>query len=153
LVNVLYEDRLDYYLNDCTPKVLVYTGTHQEAIERHRPALRSVRHYLCMDGPQDGAQSWPDLLSSAPSPPPDRTEETDVAHLSYTSGTTGDPKGACLAHEPTLRATRCIAERLRIQASDVSLGPTALSSSYHLVANLLPTLHRGGEVCVMSRWE
>jgi long-chain acyl-CoA synthetase len=52
-----------------------------------------------------------------------------------------------------MRATRCIAERLRIQASDVSLGPTALSSSYHLVANLLPTLHRGGTVCVMSRWE
>jgi acyl-CoA synthetase (AMP-forming)/AMP-acid ligase II len=153
LVNVLYEDRLDYYLNDCTPKVLVYTGTHQEAIDRHRPALGSVQHYLCMDGPQEGALSWPDLLASAPDPPPDRTEETDVAHLSYTSGTTGDPKGACLAHEPTLRATRCIAERLRIQASDVSLGPTALSSSYHLVANLLPALHRGGEVCVMSRWE
>ena len=41
--------------------------------------------------------------------------ETDVAHLSYTSGTSGLPKGACLAHEPTMRATRCIAERLRMR--------------------------------------
>jgi long-chain acyl-CoA synthetase len=153
LVNVQYADRLDYYVNDSTPKVLVYTGTHQDIIDRLRPNLPGVKHFVCMDGPAEGALSWADLLESAPAPPPDPSEESDIAHLSYTSGTTGEPKGACLAHEPTVRATRCIAERLRIQPSDVSLGPTALSSSYHLVANLLPVLHRGGTVCVMSGWE
>lgn len=153
LVNLQYADRLDYFVNDSTPRVLIYTGDHQETIDRHRPNLRSVEHFVCLDGERDGALSWPDLLEGAPAPPPDPARETDIAHLSYTSGTTGEPKGACLAHEPTMRATRCIAERLRIRAADVSLGPTALSSSYHLVANLLPTLHRGGTVCVMSRWE
>ena len=75
-----------------------------------------------------------------------------IAHLSYTSGTTGRPKGACLAHEPTMRAANCIAERLRITDDDVSFGPTALSSSYQLVGNLLPPLHRGATVNVMTRW-
>jgi long-chain acyl-CoA synthetase len=153
LVNVQYADRLDYYVNDAEPKVLIYTGDHHPTIERHRPNLPSVRHYVCLDGPREGSVAWGDLLESAAPPPPDRTAEDDVAHLSYTSGTSGNPKGACLAHEPTMRATRCIAERLRIEASDVTLGPTALSSSYHLVANLLPGLHRGATVCVMSKWE
>ncbi|HEV8420572.1 MAG TPA: fatty acid--CoA ligase family protein, partial [Actinomycetota bacterium] len=126
---------------------------HHETIERHRPNLSSVRHYVCLDGPRDGSLAWTDLLESASAPPPDRTAEDAVAHLSYTSGTSGNPKGACLAHEPTMRATRCIAERLRVEASDITLGPTALSSSYHLVANLLPGLHRGATVCVMSKWE
>ena len=45
---------------------------------------------------------------------PIRRDEDAIAHLSYTSGTTGKPKGACLAHEPTMRAAHCIAERLRI---------------------------------------
>lgn len=153
LVNLQYADRLDYFINDSEPKVLIYTGDHHETIERHRPSLRSVRHYVCLEGPREGSLGWNGLLDGASSPPPDPTEEDDVAHLSYTSGTSGNPKGACLAHEPTMRATRCIAERLRIHASDVSLGPTALSSSYHLVANLLPGLHRGATVCVMSRWE
>jgi long-chain acyl-CoA synthetase len=153
LVNVQYADRLDYYVNDAQPTVLIYTGDHHETIERHRPNLASVRHYVCLDGAREGSLAWGDLLEAASSPPPDRTAEDDVAHLSYTSGTSGNPKGACLAHEPTMRATRCIAERLRIEASDVSLGPTALSSSYHLVANLLPALHRGATVCVMSKWE
>ena len=51
-----------------------------------------------------------------------------------------------------MRAANCIAERLRITGDDVSFGPTALSSSYQLVGNLLPPLHRGAPVNVMGRW-
>jgi long-chain acyl-CoA synthetase len=153
LVNVQYADTLDYYVNDAQPKVLIYTHDQLPAIDRHRTAMASVEHYVCLDGPQPGAHGWPELLAAAPPAPPDAVDERDVAHLSYTSGTSGNPKGACLAHEPTMRATRCIAERLRLPVGAVSLGPTALSSSYQLVANLLPALHVGGTVCVMSRWD
>jgi len=152
LVNLQYAETLDYYVNDSRPKVLIYTGDHLATIEYHRADLASVEHYVCMDGPQDTAHGWAELLEGAPAAPPDTTDDSDIAHLSYTSGTSGQPKGACLAHEPTSRATRVIAERLRMTAADVSLGPTALSSSYQLVANLLPTLHVGGTVCVMGRW-
>jgi acyl-CoA synthetase (AMP-forming)/AMP-acid ligase II len=58
-----------------------------------------------------------------------------------------------LAHEPTCRATSCIAERLGLRAADVTLGPTGLSSSYHLVANLLPGLQRGAAVGLMAQWD
>jgi acyl-coenzyme A synthetase/AMP-(fatty) acid ligase len=105
-----------------------------------------------MDGPQPGAESLPSLLDAKFAAPPDPADEDAIAHLSYTSGTTGKPKGACLAHEPTMRAANCIAERLRITSDDVSFGPTALSSSYQLVGNLLPPLHRGATVNVMGRW-
>lgn len=152
LVNVQYADTLDYYVNDSRPKVLIYTHDHLPTLDRHRASLASVEHYVCMDGPQPGAVGLGDLLATAPAPPPDTVTDEAVAHLSYTSGTSGNPKGACLAHEPTMRATRCIAERLRLAPGAVTFGPTALSSSYQLVANLLPGLHVGGTVCVMSRW-
>jgi len=153
LVNLQYADTLDYYVNDSQPKVLIYTGDYLPTIDRYRAQLASVEHYVCMDGPQPGALAWAELLASAPSAPADTVQESDVAHLSYTSGTSGNPKGACLSHEPTLRATRCIAERLRLTPADISLGPTALSSSYQLVANLLPVLAVGGTSCVMSKWD
>jgi long-chain acyl-CoA synthetase len=153
LVNVKYSDDLDYYLNDCTPKALIYTHDHLPTIERHRGSLTSIEHYVCLDGPQEGALSWPDLLENPDRPPADTTRDTDTAHLAYTSGTTGNPKGACLAHGPTVRATRCIAERLRLDRDDVISGPTALSSSNVFVASLLPSLHRGATALVTSRWD
>jgi acyl-CoA synthetase (AMP-forming)/AMP-acid ligase II len=152
LVNVQFADELNYYYADHTPSVVIYTHDMAEAVRRAAHGAESVRHLVCMDGPQDGALSLPQLLAARLPAPPDPGDETAVAHLAYTSGTTGKPKGACLAHEPTTRAARCIAERLRITKTDESFGPTALSSSYQLVANLLPPLSRGAGVHVMGKW-
>ena len=152
LVNVQFAAELDYYLADHKPLVVIYTHDMAEAVGRAARAAGSVRHLVCMDGAQAGAMSLPELLAAKLPPPDDPADESAIAHLAYTSGTTGRPKGACLAHEPTMRACRCIAERLRLTAADDSFGPTALSSSYQLVANLLPPLSRGASVHVMGKW-
>ena len=151
-VNVKFADELDFYFADHTPKAVVYTHDMGEPVRRASKALAQAPRLICMDGPQEGAHSMPELLAAALTAPVDPADETAVAHLSYTSGTTGKPKGACLAHEPTVRAARCIGERLRIRSPDVSFGPTALSSSYQLVANLLPELAAGASIQVMGRW-
>ncbi len=152
VVNVQFAAELDYYLADHTPSIVVYTHDMVEPVKRAAKSAGTVRHLVCMDGPQEGALSLPELMQAKLHAPADPADESAVAHLAYTSGTTGKPKGACLAHEPTMRATRCIGERLRITALDDSFGPTALSSSYQLVANLLPPLGRGASVHVMGKW-
>ena len=152
LVNVKLAADLDYYLADHEPSVVVYTHDMQAPLKAAAAKVASIRHLVCMDGPQEGVHSLPELMGARLAPPADPWDENAVAHLSYTSGTTGKPKGACLAHEPTVRACRCIAERLRIGAEDISFGPTALSSSYQLVGNLLPPLAAGASIQVMGRW-
>jgi long-chain acyl-CoA synthetase len=151
LVNVRFADDLAYYFADHTPRIVIYTHDMMTAVKGAAGAGR-VEHLVCMDGPQEGALSLPDLLAAGLPAPPDPGDENAIAHLSYTSGTTGKPKAACLAHEPTVRACRCIAERLRINHRDVSFGPTALSSSYQLVANLLPPLAHSCSIHIMGRW-
>lgn len=152
LVNVKFADQLPHYFADHTPSVVIYTHDMGEPVRAAADNAPSVKHLVCMDGPQERAHSLPDLLAGSFAPPADPWDEGAVAHLSYTSGTTGQPKGACLCHEPTVRASRCIAERLRISGDDISFGPTALSSSYQLVGNLLPSLAVGATINVMGRW-
>jgi len=152
LVNVHFADDLNYYLDDHQPSVVMYTQDMTEQVSRASAEVRSIRHLVCMEGPQIGVESLPALLAADFPTPFDSGNELAIAHLSYTSGTTGRPKGICLMHEPTMKATNCIAERLRITMDDISFGPTALSSSYQLVGNLLPALHRMATVNIMSGW-
>lgn len=152
-ISVLVAAELAQYVNDCTPKVLVYTHDLFDAVERDRSSMSSIAHYLCMDGPQEGAQAWGDVLASAGPVPSHRPDGNDPGHLSYTSGSTGKPKGAVLRHGPTVRAARAIAERLELTRHDVSLAPTSLASSYHLVVNLLPGMYTGMTVGLRSKWD
>jgi acyl-CoA synthetase (AMP-forming)/AMP-acid ligase II len=50
-------------------------------------------------------------------------------------------------------ATSCIAERMALGRADIILHPGPLASSFHLVAMLLPGLHRGATVGMMRQWD
>lgn len=152
-ISVLQKDNLAYFLHDSTPGVLIYTGDMHPVIASLKSTIPDVKHYICLDGPKDFAYGWSDLLLAAPNPPDVRVTDMDAAHLSYTSGSAGPPKGALLAHGYTARATHAIAERLDLSSEDISLGVTSLSSSFHLVANLLPGVHRAMSIGVRKQWD
>lgn len=152
-INVLQADDFAYFVQNASPKVLIYTGDMLDVIEGSRTVAEGIEHYVCFDGEQEGALDWESLIKDPPPNPEVEIGGRDAAHLSYTSGSSGMPKGALLAHGPTARATHCIAERLGFSSRDVTIGPTSPASSYGLVANLLPSIHRGSTVGLMSRWE
>jgi long-chain acyl-CoA synthetase len=152
-ISVLQKDNLTYFIHDSTPKVLIYTGDLHPVIEVLKPMVPEIKHYICLDGAKDFALDWTELLKNAPARPQVNVDDMDAAHLSYTSGSSGPPKGALLAHGYTARATHSIAERMQMSSEDISLGVTSLASSYHLVANLLPGIHRAVNIGVRKQWD
>jgi len=93
----LFDEQLIYIINHAEDRVLMYDAVFAPVIERLKPHLSTVEHFVCLDtdfltliGEQDGDYSW------------HRGDERDPCMLCYTSGTTGNPKGVLYEHRSTM---------------------------------------------------
>ena len=107
---------------------------------RRRERRLPPRRHRGGDDRRDGrraASGWPELpvhlaehldeLHDPSDPPPAATVAEDAAYLCYTSGTTGDPKGAVLTHGSFDAISRSWAQCLPITFDDVFYLPFPLA--------------------------
>ncbi len=93
----LFDEQLIYIVNHAEDRVLLYDAAFAPIVERLRPHLPSVEHFICFDtdyapllDAQDGSFAWA------------TGDERDPCMLCYTSGTTGHPKGVLYEHRSTM---------------------------------------------------
>jgi len=94
----LFDEQLIYIVNHAEDRVLLYDAVFAPVIERLKPHLTTVEHYICFDtdyapllgGHDDGNVAW------------HSGDERDPCMLCYTSGTTGNPKGVLYEHRSTV---------------------------------------------------
>ncbi len=86
---------IEYIVNDCKADVVIYGGEYTLTIERLRPNLPLVRHFIAAGEASPGALPWDQVLAGGtPEPFAVQTNMDDPYMILYTSGTTGRPKGA-----------------------------------------------------------
>jgi long-chain acyl-CoA synthetase len=131
--------------------------------EAYYPALMGVAEGLPgledvvvagASAPPVGAQTWRQLLDSAPARP--RVNEVDdgLALLQYTSGTTGQPKGAMLSHANLLvNQEQMRGTRLKLFEQDVVLCVLPLFHIYGFNVGLALPLSCGASVCLVERFD
>ena len=97
----LFDEQLVYIINHAEDRVLFYDAAFAPIVERLKPQLRSVEHYVCFD-PAEG-EGFEELIASE-SDEYDWVEgdEREPAMLCYTSGTTGNPKGVLYEHRSSV---------------------------------------------------
>ena len=92
-------DALSYRLENSGAAALITNARGAERIVEIRKDLPALKLVLSLDGAGDGALAFADLLAKASSDfAPVETSADDSAMMVYTSGTTGQPKGALHGH-------------------------------------------------------
>ena len=144
-------------LADCTPKGLIAQAALKSALpEEIMPGSLALR--LIADGsPAGGEIGWHDyesaLAEADPGGAPWPSRADDAAMISYSSGTTGQPKGIVLGHRQLLANARLVVDALGYQAADRFL---TLLPSFHLFGYAFDFLYCGlvgGEMAVMPAFD
>ncbi len=92
-------NELTYMLNSSEASALFVGERYIELVNSIKAELKSVKHFISVDKPQEGMLNYDDVLASS-SADEIFTEigDDDTTILMYTAGTTGFPKGVMLSH-------------------------------------------------------
>jgi fatty-acyl-CoA synthase len=119
----LFDDQLAYIINHAEDRVLFYDAAFGPIVERLKPQLQTVEHFICFD-PSDPGSGFAAMIEGESD---DYAwvdgDEREPAMLCYTSGTTGNPKGVLYEHRSTVlhAMVESTADCLEISARTVAL--------------------------------
>ncbi|MCP4682481.1 MAG: AMP-binding protein, partial [Desulfobacterales bacterium] len=96
----LHAKQLDFIINDAAPRILLVQEQYAELIDSISPNLNTVEQYVGLDGEGCYPLDYESLLKEHPDTEPSvEIHENDAIIITYTSGTTGLPKGILSTHK------------------------------------------------------
>jgi acyl-CoA synthetase (AMP-forming)/AMP-acid ligase II len=121
---------------------------------RDAPPVPSLEEIVVLRGTTaDATTSWDDFIELGRSVPRDDViarrdaiGRDDLCNILFTSGTTGKPKGAMLAHEPTVRAYTAWSDVVGLQRGDRYLVVNPFFHSFGLNAGILAAILKGATI-------
>jgi len=156
LVTVLLSTRqqkpeIAYVLTDCGARLLI----HEAGLGDRLPDASDVPDLTFRIAVDDDPKisRFSDLADNAPVSTPVEVGEEDTAMILYTSGTTGKPKGAMLAHCTIIHSSMVFVSCLKLTAADRSIAAVPLGHVTGVVANITTMLRCAGALIIMPEFK
>ena len=98
--SVMFRDKeVEYRVKDSSSRAVITTAKYANAVRNIKDKCPTLEHIIIVDEPGEGELSYTDLMNEASTDLVlEDTNKDDMAFFCYTSGTTGDPKGAVHLH-------------------------------------------------------
>lgn len=115
-------------------------------VDQARPAALMLQAAV----PSLAAILTPADLRAAPAPSHYRPQDSDIAFLQYTSGSTGDPKGVMLTHANLLANIRALGQAAQVTPRDIFVSWLPLYHDMGLIGAWFGSLYHGIPLVLMS---
>ncbi len=142
---------LAFMLGDCAAVMLV----HDAELGDRLPAaadLPALHHRLCL-GDGVGPDNFAGWLAPDATPVPAAVAEEDVCVIMYTSGTTGNPKGATLTHLGIAHSAMHYQIAMGLSERDASIAAVPLSHVTGLVAMVATMARCAAKLVIMPAFK
>lgn len=157
-LNVLYKaGELEYIFQDSGARAILTFGPFVKEVLTARANAPELKHVI-LAAPEEvpGTLPWRTTVAGAPSHEPGvQVSDNDVAVISYTSGTTGRPKGAMLAHRNLIaNCDQCnLIQAIKINPDDVVWISLPLFHIYGMNVGMNLAYMNGAAVALVERFE
>jgi long-chain acyl-CoA synthetase len=142
-----------YNLNHSESDVFIYQEQLDDLVEKVRPDLATVKHFVRIGGTENEVPGYEELLASSHAEDPSiPMEPDDIAMIMYTSGATGEAKGVIMTHRGIVAAANTQVHELRIVPEDINL---LVMPMFH-AGGFWPTaahFFRGAKTIILSRFD
>ena len=156
LVTVLLSTRqqkpeIAYVLNNCGAKLLIHEAILAERLPGADDVPDVIHRVAVDDG--DAASQFSSLISNEFLLTPTDVGEEDTAMILYTSGTTGRPKGAMLAHCNIIHSAMIYETCMQLTAADRSIAAVPLAHVTGVVANIMSMVRCAGTLVIVAEFK
>ncbi len=152
-LNVMYEPpAIEYVLNNSEAKVLI---TSQKFLPKIKNCdLEHLEEIIIVEEESvGGCQNLSEFWSQPDYPPHlEGVTESSVAACLYTSGTTGDPKGAMLTHNNLIFDTEACIERLDVDDTDRYLCVLPMFHAFAETVCMLMPVYLGAQLVIKEQF-
>ncbi len=147
-------------INQTQASVVITSSAHFDALHEIRDQIPHVNTLVVINGVELAKKkfahlriiAFDELLSEKCSHIKSAANDTDLAAILFTSGTTGTSKGCMLSHRYALRTAQNMIEPFRVSEDDCVYSPYPLSHIGPAYYDVLTAMITGGRVVLRERF-
>jgi acyl-CoA synthetase (AMP-forming)/AMP-acid ligase II len=145
----LHPKECSFIIDNSEAVAVVFGDDFRDSLYALKNEMPRVKNYICITDPLEGMLQYKKLLEGQPPTFADvDVERNDLAWLFYTSGTTGQPKGAMLTHHNLMTMTmNFFSDMISLGPDDVILHAAPLSHGSGLYG--IPNVAKGAANVVL----
>jgi fatty-acyl-CoA synthase len=146
------KDELVYVINNSSPKVLLHGPEFSELLKKACAEFISPMEFIAIDGvPLPGGSTLTEILKDQSTDEPDiKVDSNSPLTITYTSGTTGAPKGVLASHSAFLSIYQGMAMEGDLGLDEITMVSLPLFHTAGMHALVSPTLLRGGTALIIA---